>query len=74
LEGLGMETIVIYYDHLKYFSVTWYNLWPFGIVCSHISLFPFWYVWTMKNLATLLPVKNTAFENKHLAVHKQRPN
>jgi hypothetical protein len=25
----------------------WYRLWSFGI------LFPFWYVWTKKNLATL---------------------
>jgi hypothetical protein len=27
----------------------WYSLWSFGI---H---FPFWYVWTKKNLATLFP-------------------
>jgi hypothetical protein len=26
----------------------WYSLWSFGI------FFPFWYVWTMKNLATLI--------------------
>jgi hypothetical protein len=34
--------------------VIWYNLWPFGIVCGHLLyFFPFWYVWTKKNLATL---------------------
>jgi hypothetical protein len=26
----------------------WFSLWSFGM------LFPFWYVWTKKNLATLL--------------------
>jgi hypothetical protein len=26
----------------------WYTLWPFG------RLFPFWYVWTKTNLATLI--------------------
>jgi hypothetical protein len=26
----------------------WYSLWSFGI------FFPFWYVWTYKNLATLV--------------------
>jgi hypothetical protein len=25
----------------------WYSLWSFGI------FFPFWYIWTKKNLATL---------------------
>jgi hypothetical protein len=30
----------------------WYNVWPFGIVCG--IFFPFWYVWSKKNLATLL--------------------
>jgi hypothetical protein len=30
------------------------NLQPFGIVCGHlVHFFPFWYVWTKKNLATL---------------------
>jgi hypothetical protein len=28
--------------------VVWYSLWSFGIY------FPIWYVWTKKNLATLL--------------------
>jgi hypothetical protein len=26
LEGPGMEIAVIFYDHLEYFSVIWYNL------------------------------------------------
>jgi hypothetical protein len=33
----------------------WYMLWTFGIVCGHlVDFFPFWYVWTTKNLSTLL--------------------
>jgi hypothetical protein len=55
LEGLGIENIGIFYDHLEYFMAIWYNLWLFGIVCGHmVYFFPFWYVWTEKNLATLL--------------------
>jgi hypothetical protein len=38
----------IIYDHLVKYMAVWYSMWSFGI------LFPFWYVWTMKNLATLL--------------------
>jgi hypothetical protein len=30
-----MENVVILYYHLEYFSVIWYNLWPFGMVCGH---------------------------------------
>jgi hypothetical protein len=32
--------------------VVLYRLWPFGI------FFPFWYVWTKKNLAAMIPCKN----------------
>jgi hypothetical protein len=33
----------------------WYNLWQFGIICCHlVYFFPFWYVWTKENLATLV--------------------
>jgi hypothetical protein len=39
LEGLGMENVVIFYDHLEYFLVIWYNLWLFGIVCGHLVHF-----------------------------------
>jgi hypothetical protein len=49
-----MENVVIFYDHLEHFTAIWYNLWPFGKVCSHLVYFsPFWYVWTKKHLATL---------------------
>jgi hypothetical protein len=34
----------------------WYSLWSFGI------FFPIWYVWTMKNLATLRWSKSMAIE------------
>jgi hypothetical protein len=55
LEGLGIENVVIFYDHLEYFTAIWYHLQPFGIVCGHlVYFFPFWYVWTKKNLATLI--------------------
>jgi hypothetical protein len=39
----------IFYGSLVYFMAVWYTgrLWPFGIY------FPFWYVWTKKNLANL---------------------
>jgi hypothetical protein len=37
----------IIYDHLVNYMAVWYCMWSFGI------LFPFWYAWTMKNLATL---------------------
>jgi hypothetical protein len=30
------------------FMTIWYSLWSFG------TLFPFWYFWTRKNLATLV--------------------
>jgi hypothetical protein len=47
-----MENILrpfgIIYGHLVQRMAVWYSLWSFGI------LFPFWYVLTKKNLATLL--------------------
>jgi hypothetical protein len=36
LEGLGMENVVIFYDHVKYFTAIWYNLLPFGVVFVHL--------------------------------------
>jgi hypothetical protein len=55
LEGLGIETVVIFYGLLEYFTAILYNLQPFGTVCGHLVYFiPFWYVWTKKNLSTLL--------------------
>jgi hypothetical protein len=34
-----MENDVIFYDHLEYFTAIWYNVWQFGIVCSHLVYF-----------------------------------
>jgi hypothetical protein len=39
LEGLRMENVVIFYDHLEYFTAIWYNVWPFGIVCGNLVYF-----------------------------------
>jgi hypothetical protein len=39
LEGLGIENVGIFYDHLEYFTAIWYNLWPFGVVCGHLVYF-----------------------------------
>jgi hypothetical protein len=36
------------------FMDIWHNVWQFGMVYGHlVYFFPFWYVWTKKNLATL---------------------
>jgi hypothetical protein len=43
LVGLGMEDV----GHVVLFMAVWYTLWSFGI------FFPFWYVWSKTNLATL---------------------
>jgi hypothetical protein len=37
----------VWYNLVKYMAV-WYSLWSF------VPLFPFWYVWTKKDLATLI--------------------
>jgi hypothetical protein len=34
-----MENVVIFYDHLEYFTPIWYNFWPFGLVCGHLVYF-----------------------------------
>jgi hypothetical protein len=48
-----METVVLFYDHLEYFTVFGYIFWTFGIVCGHLVYFsPLWYLY-QKNLATL---------------------
>jgi hypothetical protein len=36
LEGLRMEKVCLFYDHLEYFAAIWYNIWPFCIVCCHL--------------------------------------
>jgi phosphotransferase system glucose/maltose/N-acetylglucosamine-specific IIC component len=53
LQGLGIENVVICYDHLEYFTAIWYNLWPFVYFVVIWYIFMLWYVWTKKNLATL---------------------
>jgi hypothetical protein len=34
-----MEHVVIFNEHLENYTVFWYNLWSFGIVCSHFVYF-----------------------------------
>jgi hypothetical protein len=34
-----LEGLVIFYDHLKYFTTIWYNVLPFGIVCGYLLYF-----------------------------------
>jgi hypothetical protein len=34
-----VENVVIFYDHLEYFTTIWYNLQPFDIVCGHLVYF-----------------------------------
>jgi hypothetical protein len=62
----------IYFDHWEYLMTIGNILWslgiflrPFGIVYVNLLqflviwyIFPFWYVWTKKNLATLLENSN----------------
>jgi hypothetical protein len=37
--------VVIFYDHLVYFTPFWYILWPFGIFCGHLVYFvAIWYI------------------------------
>jgi hypothetical protein len=56
-EAIGMENVYfkyvlrtfgIFYRYLVLCMAIWYGLWSFGIFS------PFWYVWTKKNLATLM--------------------
>jgi hypothetical protein len=35
-----MVNVGIFYDHLEYFMVIWYNLCPFDTVCGHLLYFP----------------------------------
>jgi hypothetical protein len=44
LEGLEMEDIGIFYEHLGHFTFFCYILLTFGIVCGNWEyFFPFWY-------------------------------
>jgi hypothetical protein len=51
-----MKNVVIFYDHLEYFTIIWYNLWPFGIVCCHLVHFLRFGMFGPKNLATLVKI------------------
>jgi hypothetical protein len=57
LEGLGMENVGIFYGHLVKCMAVWCSLCSFGI------FFPFWYVGTKKNLATLMNAAMMNTEN-----------
>jgi hypothetical protein len=59
-----MKNVCIFYDHLEYFTAIWCNLWLFGIVCGHLVCFPFWYVWTKINLATLSSIATSKVSDK----------
>jgi hypothetical protein len=37
--GLYNENVCKFYDHSVYFTVIWYNLWPFGRVCGRLVYF-----------------------------------
>jgi hypothetical protein len=44
LEGLAMENLGIFYDHLVYFTAIGNILGPFGIFCGNLVYFsPLWY-------------------------------
>jgi hypothetical protein len=45
MEGLGMENVVVLYDHLKYFKAIWNILRPFGIFYGRLVKFvAIWYI------------------------------
>jgi hypothetical protein len=44
LDGLAMENLAIFYNHLIYFAAFGNIVWPFGILCDNLVYFPsFWY-------------------------------
>jgi hypothetical protein len=54
LEGLAVEDVGIFYEHLVHFTVFCYVLWTFGKNRGNLVYFlPFCYFCTKKNLATL---------------------
>jgi hypothetical protein len=49
LEDLGMENVVLYSGHLKFFTTIWYILWAFGnflVILAYSS--PLWYIVPIK--------------------------
>jgi hypothetical protein len=55
LEGLAGENFGIFYGRVVYFTVKWYDLWPFGtfVWSLGIYIFPVLVCCAEKNLATL---------------------
>jgi hypothetical protein len=57
LEGLGIENIYIFYDHLIYFVALFYRN-SIYVLWSFVIFSPFWYLYRIKkNLAILNPTK-----------------
>jgi hypothetical protein len=63
-----MANVVIYFDHLEYFTAIWKNLWPFVLSVDLWHVIPLWYVWTKKNLATQ---KSAAITNINFILPKR---
>jgi hypothetical protein len=51
--NLGLFLRALEWKMFVYITAIWYAVWPF---CVHSLwyFFPFWYVWTKKNLVTLI--------------------
>jgi hypothetical protein len=39
LEGIAIEDVGIFYDHLVYLTAIWYILWTFGSIDGHLDIF-----------------------------------
>jgi hypothetical protein len=50
-----METTGIFYDHLEYFTVIWYILWPFGNVVVIWYIFPRFCILCLENSGNPVP-------------------
>jgi hypothetical protein len=49
-----MENVVIFYDHLEYVLVIWYNVRPIGVVCGHLVYFSDLVCLDQQHLATVV--------------------
>jgi hypothetical protein len=78
-----MDNVVMFYDHLKYFSVICYILWTFGIGRGNLAYFsPFWYfvpreIWQpcsqSKDLeTTLIGAEKSERNSKHFQSKKNK--
>jgi hypothetical protein len=56
-----MEDVGIFYGNLVNFPA---NLWPFGIFCVHLVIFPLFGMLYQKNLATLLQKARVFFQRR----------